>query len=41
MRRFRRLGKDHERLPESVAGLHFFAFGCLMLSRVATLCPNP
>lgn len=32
--RFRRLAKDYERLPETVAGLHFVAFACLMLSRV-------
>lgn len=31
--RFRRLAKDYERLPETVAGLHFVAFACLMLSR--------
>jgi transposase len=31
--RFRRLGKDYERLPETVAGLHFVAFACLMLTR--------
>ena len=29
--RFRRLAKDSERLPETVAGLHFLAFVCLML----------
>lgn len=29
--RFRRLAKDYERLPETVAGLHFLAFACLML----------
>ena len=33
--RFRRLVKDYERLPETVAGLHFLAFACLMLARVA------
>jgi len=33
--RFRRLAKDYERLPETVAGLHFVAFACLMLQRVA------
>ena len=27
--RFRRLAKDYERLPETVAGLHFVAFACL------------
>jgi transposase len=29
--RFRRLAKDYERLPATVAGLHFIAFACLML----------
>ena len=37
MRRFRRLAKDYERLPETVAGLHFLAFACLMLTRAITL----
>jgi hypothetical protein len=32
--RFRRLVKDYERLPETVAGLHFVAFACLMLTRI-------
>lgn len=31
--RFRRLVKDYERLPETLSGLHFVAFVCLMLSR--------
>jgi transposase len=31
--RFRRLAKDYERLPEALAGLHFIAFACLMLTR--------
>src|SRR5918994_7810167 len=31
--RFRRLSKDYERLPQTVAGLHFVAFACLMLHR--------
>jgi len=40
--RFRRLAKDYERLPETVAGLHFVAFACLMLSRaVLALGPGP
>lgn len=40
--RFRRLAKDYERLPETVAGLHFVAFACLFLSRaVATIGPSP
>lgn len=29
--RFRRLAKDYERLPETVAGLHFLVFAILML----------
>lgn len=35
--RFRRLARDYERLPETVSGLHFLAFGCLMLHRMLTL----
>ena len=38
--RFRRLAKDYERLPQTVAGLHFVAFACLMLHR-ATLALGP
>ena len=33
--RFRRLARDYERLPETVAGLHFVAFVCIMLQRSA------
>jgi transposase len=32
--RFRRLARDYERLPETLAGLHFVAFACLMLTRI-------
>jgi transposase len=32
--RFRRLARDYERLPTTLAGLHFVAFACLMLARV-------
>jgi transposase len=35
--RFRRLARDYERLPETLAGLHFVAFACLMLSRLLPL----
>ena len=35
--RFRRLVRDYERLPDTVAGLHFVAFACLMLHRLITL----
>ena len=34
--RCRRLAKDYERLPETVAELHFVAFACLMLHRLLT-----
>lgn len=34
MARFRRLAKDYERLPATVAGLHFIAFACLMLTNL-------
>jgi putative transposase len=33
--RFRRLVKDFERLPDTVAGLHFVAFACLFLQQAA------
>src|SRR5829696_5712783 len=35
--RFRRLARDYERLPETLAGLHFVAFACLMLHRLVTV----
>ena len=35
--RFRRLARDYERLPETVAGLHFLAFAVLMLQRFITV----
>jgi transposase len=39
--RFRRLVRDYERLPATVAGLHFLAFACLFLQRfVAQLTPS-
>ena len=34
--RLRRLARDYERLPETVAGLHFVAFVTLMLHRLVT-----
>ena len=37
MARFRRLARDYERLPETLAGLHFLAFAFLMLARIAAL----
>jgi transposase len=35
--RFRRLARDYERLPETLAGLHFLAFAILMLKRFVDL----
>ena len=35
--RFRRLARDHERLPETVAGLHVVAFACLMVRQLVTV----
>jgi len=35
--RFRRLARDYERLPQTLAGLHFVAFACLMLTRLFLL----
>jgi transposase len=35
--RFRRLARDYERLPQTVAGLHFVAFACLMLHRMLSV----
>lgn len=32
--RFRRLVRDYERLPETLAALHFLAFACIMLTRL-------
>ena len=38
--RCRRLARDYERLPETVAGSHFVAFACLMLHRLVTAVAN-
>ena len=35
--RCRRLARDYERLPETVAGLHFVAFACRMLQHMVNL----
>jgi transposase len=35
--RFRRLARDYERLPETLAGLHYLAFAILMLKRVVEI----
>ncbi len=37
MARFRRLARDYERLPDTVKGLHFFAFAILMLAKFVHL----
>ena len=36
MARFRRLARDYERLPQTLAGLHFLAFAILLLKRFVT-----
>ena len=38
--RFRRLVRDYERLPETVKGLHFVAFACIMLNKAANAIPG-
>jgi transposase len=35
--RFRRLARDYERLPTTLAGLHFAAFVCLLLPKLLSL----
>jgi transposase len=35
--RFRRLARDYERLPATLAGLHFLAFACLLLHRFVVI----
>jgi transposase len=35
--RFRRLTRDYERLPETLAGLHFVAFACVFAHRLVAL----
>jgi transposase len=35
--RFRRLARDYERLPETLAGLHFLAFALILLNRLMHL----
>jgi transposase len=39
--RFRRLARDYERLPATVAGLHLVAFTCLMLHQFIHYCLSP
>lgn len=41
MSRLRRLARDYERLPQTLAGLHFLAFAMLMLRRLAPLLTLP
>jgi len=35
--RFRRLARDYERLTQTLVGLHYVAFACLMLSKTVSL----
>lgn len=37
MARFRRLARDYERLPDTLAGLHYLAFAILMLKNFVSL----
>jgi transposase len=39
--RFRRLARDYERLPQTLAGLPFIAFACLMLRRALMIFTSP
>jgi transposase len=39
--RFRRLARDYERLPATVAGLHLVAFACLMLHQLIQYSLSP
>ena len=39
--RFRRLARDYERLPQTLAGLHYIAFACLMLHRALVTFTSP
>ncbi|MCC4589479.1 IS5 family transposase [Xanthomonas sp. NCPPB 1067] len=39
--RFRRLARDYERLPETLAGLHLVVFSILMLGNTASLLQSP
>lgn len=39
--RFRRLAKDYERLADTLRGLHFLAFACLLLHRLLPLLTRP
>jgi transposase len=34
--RFRRLARDYERLSDTLAGFHYFAFACIMLAKFFT-----
>lgn len=40
MTRFRRLARDYERYPETLAGLHLLAFAMLMLHRFVLVMPR-
>ena len=38
--RFRRLSRDYERLPTTLAGLHWLAFACLLLGNLFRINPQ-
>lgn len=39
--RFRRLVKDYERYPQTLAGLHVVAFVCIMMKQAADIAASP
>jgi transposase len=41
LNRFRRLARDYERLPETLAGLHFVVFAMLMRVHVVSTLQVP
>ncbi|MSR83355.1 MAG: IS5/IS1182 family transposase, partial [Candidatus Latescibacteria bacterium] len=38
--RFRRLARDYERLPTTLAGFHLLAFAILMMRQVVQMIPQ-
>ncbi|MCX5661812.1 MAG: IS5/IS1182 family transposase, partial [Planctomycetota bacterium] len=40
MARFRRLARDYERLPETLAGLHWLAFVGILMVQLAAAIPK-
>jgi transposase len=38
--RFRRLARDYERLSQTLAGVHYVAFICFLLSKTVSFCAS-